>query len=80
MGIMFCGCFSVFFIWWHFSRMPDPAHGYIYPLNDHGSDVYVTKAQFLAGEYSWPVVVLGFVLAILGRKARGKNFLGKWKD
>ena len=82
LGILMAGlgCFSVYFIWWKFLPAPDVVHGYIFPLNDHGTTVYVSKAQFLASRYSWFVAAAGFALAIAGRKVRGKNVLGKWEE
>jgi hypothetical protein len=74
------GGFSGNLIWWHVSPVPDPAHGYIFPINDHGTTEYVSSFQNWLENYSFFIVAAGFGLLILGRTIQGKNFFGEWRD
>jgi hypothetical protein len=77
--LFFCGSFSNVSLL-HFLPNPDATRGYVYAVNDHGSPAYVTKPQFMIYQYSWTVIVAGIFFVVLGRKARGKNILGQWRD
>jgi hypothetical protein len=78
--LIFCGATAGWFVWWQISRTPDEIRGYIYPLNMHGTFVYVSKAQFMTSKYDWLVFVAGFAAIILGKWVRGKDIAGRWEE
>lgn len=75
-ALTLCLWFSSFFVWKYFdaheSKFSDPNRGRIYPLNTHGSVVYLTSVEHyvLYGLISASVVLflLTIVLYIIGTK------------
>lgn len=68
-GVLALGCwFSWFFLWKYFDAhkpdTPEPSKGMIYPLNTHGSIVYITQNEHYA-LYGLIVAAIAFFLLVV---------------
>jgi hypothetical protein len=64
----------------HMPQKPVAEIGRIYPYNDHGTTVYMTKLESFLDTAFFVSFFGGFLLLFLSRKIERKNFIGRWED
>jgi len=64
----------------HFPQRPAPEIGRVYPYNNHGTTVYITKLESFIDSAFFVIFPGGFLLLFLSRKIEGNNFIGRWED